>query len=153
MSSISPVGSQPTSVSGVEPVSGASPPPYGYLHGTLDTIAGALSMSTQDLRTALKSGQSISDLASAKGVSLNSIAQTVEQQVQQQQGAQGKSPLDPSVLNAGVNRALNRHRGHHHHHAAPIAAPGATNTTSGSTSSTSSTSSDSAGGSFLDLLA
>jgi hypothetical protein len=113
MSSISPVGSDPTAVSGIEPVSGMSPPPVGYLHGTLDGIAGMLSMPTSDLRTALKSGQSIADLASAKGVSLSSIVQNVEQQVREQRVAQGKPPIDQSVLDAGVNRAVHRHRGHH----------------------------------------
>lgn len=113
MSSISPVGSDPAAVSGVAPVSGMSPPPVGYLHGTLDGIAGMLSMSTPDLRTALKSGQSIADLASAKGVSLSSIVQNVEQQVREQRTAQGKPPIDQSVLDAGVNRAVHRHRGHH----------------------------------------
>ena len=120
MSSISPVGSQPADVSGISPVSGMSPPPAGYLHGTLDGIAGMLSMSTPDLRAALKSGSSIADLAAQKGVSLDSIVRSVAQQVQQQRAAQGKPPLDQSVLDAGVNRAVNRHRGHHHHQ---VAAP------------------------------
>lgn len=142
MSSISPLGPQPAAVSGVEPAS--------YLSGTLDGVAGMLSMSTSDLQSALKSGSSIADLASSKGVSLSSIVQNIEQQVQQQQAAQGKPPIDQSVLDASVNRAVQRHRGGHHHHQS---APAQTDQTDPSTSSSSIAPTSSSTGSFLDLLA
>ena len=73
MSSISPVGSQPA----VESPSGTQQQ-FGILGASLDTIAGMLSMSPTDLQAALKSGRSISDLAQQKGVSLDSIVQSVD---------------------------------------------------------------------------
>jgi hypothetical protein len=120
MSSLSAIGSQrPTEVSGVTPATMASPPPAPYLLGTLDGIASQLSMSTDGLRSALGSGQSISDIAAQKGVSRGSIVQYIEQQVQQQRTAQGQEPIPQDVLDQVANRAVDRHAGgHHHHHAA-----------------------------------
>ncbi|MBV8258534.1 MAG: hypothetical protein JO073_12020 [Actinobacteria bacterium] len=121
MSSLSPIGYQtPSETTGVTPTTMASPPPAPYLQGTLDGVASLLSMSTDSLRSALKSGQSISDLAQQKGVSRDSIVQYIEQQVQQQRAADGQSPVPQDALDQVVNRAVDRHRGaHRHHHAAP----------------------------------
>jgi hypothetical protein len=106
-----------------------------------------LSMSPTDLQSALKSGQSIADLASQKGVSLDSIVQSVEQQVQQQRASEGKPPIDQSTLDARVNRAVHHHHGHHHQATPPVS------TTDGTDSSSSSSTSTSSSGSVLDLLA
>lgn len=112
MSSIAPLGGQePSPVSGLEPATMASPPPAPYLHGTLDGVAGMLQMSTSDLRSALKQGSSISDLAARKGVGRNSILSYVEQQVQQRRAANGREPISQSVLDDVVGRALDRRRG------------------------------------------
>jgi hypothetical protein len=116
MSSLSPVGWQPpTQVSGVEPTSMMSAPPTAYMQGTLDGVAGMLSMSTPDLRSALKQGSSIADIASQKGISRDAIVQSIEQQVQQQRAAQGKTPIDQQTLDQAVSRAVDRHRHGHHH--------------------------------------
>lgn len=113
MSSISPVGQQPTETSGVTPATMASPPPAPYLQGTLDGVASLLSMSPDGLRGALRSGESISGLAAQKGVSRDSIVSYVEQQVQRQRVAQGKPAIPQDALDQVVNRAVDRHRGRH----------------------------------------
>ena len=139
MSSISPVGWQPPAqVSGLEPTTMTSAPPAAYMQGTLDGVAGMLSMPTPDVRSALKQGQSISDLAAQKGVSRSSIVQYIEQQVQQQRAAQGKPPIDQTTLDQAVSRAVDRHRhGHHHHAAATTATPGSQDPAAGQQGSTS----------------
>ena len=148
MSSISPVGPQQAA----ESLSGTTQPPFGVLGTSLDTIAGMLSMSPSDLQAALKSGQSISDLASQKGVSLDSIVQSVESQIQQQRAADGKPPIDQSTLDARVNRAVHHHHGHHHRTAPPVSTTDTTGADGGSSDS-SSVPATSSNGSFLDLLA
>ena len=45
----------------------------GMLKAGMDAAAKALGMSSTDLQTALKSGQSLSDLAKSKGVSLDTL--------------------------------------------------------------------------------
>lgn len=121
MSSIAPLGGQePSPVSGLEPATMASPPPAPYLHGTLDGVAGLLQMSTADLRSSLKGGSSISDLAAQKGASRASILSYVERQVQQRRAANGREPIAQSVLDDVVGRALDRRRGSA---AAPAASP------------------------------
>lgn len=150
MSSIQPVGQQPSAVSGVEPTSMTSPPPASYLQGTLDGVAGMLSMSTSNLQTDLKSGQSIADIASQKGVSTNSIVQYIAQKVQQQRSDSGKPPIDSNVLDQVANSAVQRHRGGHrhgHHHTQPA------DTASTATSSSDPSSASSTAGSLIDLLA
>ena len=68
MNSALPVaGEAPTQVSGLTPMTSTSPPPVAYLQGTLDGVAGMLSMSTDDLRAALRSGSSVSDVAARRG--------------------------------------------------------------------------------------
>ena len=123
MSSVAPIGSEPTAVSGLTPTTGASAPPAAYLQGTLDGVASMLSMPTQNLRVALKQGSSISDIAAQKGVSRDSRVNTIEQFVQQRRAAQGKSPIDAQTLDNVVNRALDRHRHGHGHHAGFQPAP------------------------------
>ena len=54
----------------------------------MDAAAKALGMSSTDLQTALKSGQSLSDLAKSKGVSLDTLAADISAAV---------SKADPSL--------------------------------------------------------
>lgn len=109
MSSIDPVANGGLSaVSGVQPTSMASPPPVGYLQGTLDGVAGLLGLSTPDVRTALKQGSSISDLAAAQGVSRSTVVDTIEAQVQKLRAARGAAPIDATALDRVVNRAIDR---------------------------------------------
>lgn len=109
MSSIEAAGgAQLSAVSGLQPTSMASPPPVGYLQGTLDGVANVLGMPTNDVRSALKQGSSISDLASAQGVSRSTVVDTIEQQVQKLRAAKGADPIDASTLDRVVNRAIDR---------------------------------------------
>lgn len=112
MSSISPIGG-PTQFTGIDQSSSTTPPTY--LMGTLNGVAGMLSMSPADLQKALASGQSVADIAQSKGVSTGAIVSYIEQQVQQQRSSQGRPPLDSQTLDQAVNRAVTRHHGHHHH--------------------------------------
>lgn len=112
MSSISPIGG-PTQFTGVDQSSSTAPP--NYLMGTLNGVAGMLSMSPADLEKALASGQSVADIAQSKGVSTGAIVSYIEQQVQQQRSSRGQPPLDSQTLDQAVNRAVTRHHGHHHH--------------------------------------
>ena len=93
-----------------------SAPPTAYMQGSLDGVAGMLSMPTTDLRTALKQGSSIADIAAQKGISRDAIVQSIEQQVQKQRASQGKAPIDQQALDSIVNRSVDRHRhgGHRH---------------------------------------
>ena len=77
-----------------------------------------MSLTPDALRSALSQGQSITDLAQQKGVSRDSLVQSVESQIQQNRQANGQDPLDQTTLDRMVNRAFDRHRtgGHHHHH-------------------------------------
>jgi hypothetical protein len=138
---MSSVGAQqPLAVDGVQPTTSTSPPPYAFLQGTLDGVAGMLSMSPTDLKSSLKQGESISDLAAQSGVSRSSIVQYVEQTVQQNRAAAGSAPIDQQTLDSAVNRAIDRHRGHHHrtHGAAPAATQTPADPSAASTSTSSS---------------
>ncbi len=123
MSSLAPIGSQPpVEVSGIMPTTSASAPPAPYLQGTLDGVANMLGMSTDNLRSALKQGSSISDVAAQKGVSTSSIVSYIEQQVQQKRASKGLAPVNQQALDQVVSRAVNRHR--HGHHQPPVHRPG-----------------------------
>jgi uncharacterized protein YidB (DUF937 family) len=50
---------------------------HGGLEKTVKAVADQLGMSTDDLRKALAGGQSMSDLAAAKGVSKEALVQTI----------------------------------------------------------------------------
>ena len=146
MSSLSPIGSQPpVEVSGIMPTTSASAPPAPYLQGTLDGVANMLGLSTDNLRSALKQGSSISDVAAQKGVSTSSIVSYIEQQVQQQRAAKGLAPVNQQALDQVVSRAITRHRHGHHH--APATDPASS--TAPATAPAASSSSQS----LLDLLA
>jgi hypothetical protein len=122
------------STSGVAPIAGTtpttmtSPPPSPHLDGTLDGIAGMLSMSPAALRSALKQGSSITDLAQQQGVSRDDLVKSVESQIQQRRQADGQQPLDQTALDHMVNRAFDRHRGGHHHHQHATSATSSTQT-------------------------
>ena len=148
MSSLSPIGSQPpVEVSGVMPTTSASAPPAPYLQGTLDGVANMLGMSTDNLRSALKQGSSISDVAAQKGVSTSSIVSYIEQQVQQQRASKGLAPVNQQALDQVVSRAVTRHRHGHHQHANPSTDPAS------STAPPTAAAARSASQSLLDLLA
>lgn len=148
MSSLAPIGSQPpVEVSGIMPTTSASAPPAPYLQGTLDGVANMLGMSTDNLRSALKQGSSISDVAAQKGVSTNSIVSYIEQQVQQKRASKGLAPVNQQALDQVVSRAVTRHRRGHHQQVDPSTDPAS------STAPPTAAAARSASQSLLDLLA
>ena len=148
MSSLAPIGSQPpVEVFGIMPTTSASAPPAPYLQGTLDGVANMLGMSTDNLRSALKQGSSISDVAAQKGVSTSSIVSFIEQQVQQKRASKGLAPVNQQALDQVVSRAVNRHRRGHNQPVDPSTNPGS------STAPPTAAAARSASQSLLDLLA
>lgn len=97
-----------TAVNGTHPTTMASPPPTPALNGTLDGVAQQLGMSVSMVRTALKQGSSITDLAAHQGVSRSSLVHAVQSQIQQHRQAAGQPAADPSTLDRMVNRAFDR---------------------------------------------
>ncbi len=109
---IDPTTSTPlTSVSGLTPTSMESPPPTAFLGGTIDGIAGQLSMSTAQLKAGLAAGTSLGDIAQQRGVSRSSLVSSIEQQVNANRQSAGLQPIDAQQLDRAVNRAVDRHRG------------------------------------------
>jgi hypothetical protein len=92
--------------------------------GDLDTIASALGITTDELRTALEDGQSIKDLAAAKGVDVQKVIDAVVAEVKtkvDEQVAAGRITQDEAdrivlrtadALTSFVNGELPRFPGH-----------------------------------------
>jgi hypothetical protein len=80
-------------------------------------------MSTSDLQSALSGGQSLSDIASSKGVSNDTLVSTIHKAISQVAPAGGRPPSGDMAA-----RIAGRIAGHHHHKraAAGLAASGAT---------------------------
>jgi len=76
--SVSPIGSQAFSAGAAAGVQG----PHHHGHGGarkagMDAAASALGMSSSDLQSALRGGQSLSSLAQSKGISTTDLADTI----------------------------------------------------------------------------
>ncbi|MFN8111388.1 MAG: hypothetical protein U0Y82_16335 [Thermoleophilia bacterium] len=116
-------GQGPQQVWGAQATTGMSMPPP-QMRGTMDGIASTLKMSSDDLRSALKQGKSLADVASSQGVSRDTLTTALGDLIQQQRTAQGKPALDAQSLDKMVTQAVDRQRpagaqgghGHHHHH-------------------------------------
>jgi hypothetical protein len=100
-----------SAVSGATPVTEMSPPPSTYLAGTLDGISSSLSMSSDTLRGALRTGSSLAQVAQQQGVSRSDLLKTVEAEMQQRRSARGAAPIDQTALDRIANRAIDRGRG------------------------------------------
>lgn len=108
--SIDPISASAAGLSSVQgiPTTMTSPPPTAALGGTLAGISNQLGMNMSDVQSALKSGQSITSLASQQGVSRSALMSSVQAQVQANRQQAGQPPVDPTVLHRMVNRAFNR---------------------------------------------
>jgi hypothetical protein len=99
--------------------------------------AQLLGMSKSDLQSSLSGGQSLSDIASAKGVSNATLVSTIQKAISQVAPSGGTPPSGDMAT-----RIAGRIAGHHHHHkgaaagASAVASSGAS-TASGSSSSSS----------------
>jgi hypothetical protein len=85
------------------------PAPTGG-ESALASIAEHLGMSTEDLHSALKQGQSLAGLAEQHGVSRESIGTFIGAQIQRARMYSGQLPLDDDALARTVDRALDRGR-------------------------------------------
>ncbi len=82
----------------------------------LQSAGSVLGMSASDLATALKSGQSLSEIAQQKGVSQSDLTGAVTQALNtaSQNGAQ--VPADASSMAQQIVNQKGGPSGHHHHH-------------------------------------
>jgi hypothetical protein len=90
----------------IEALQAAKPAgPFGGRHGrgegmfgaSLDTVAGALGMPVDELRTALQSGQTIAAVATSKNVELQTVIDALV--------AERKTALDQAVTNGRITQA------------------------------------------------
>ncbi len=98
-------------VSGIDPTSGLQAQ-YGSqspLQQVMGAVSNELGMSQDDVRTALRSGSSLADLATQKGISGDQLTSTISQALQ----SNGTSSADTTAL---ANRIANHKGGGHHHH-------------------------------------
>lgn len=75
---------------------GPGGPGFGH-HGGLDAAAAAIGISTDDLRTALQSGQSLADVAQAHGVTSQAVTDALV--------AAEKTELDARVASGDITQA------------------------------------------------
>jgi hypothetical protein len=94
-----------------------------------DAVAKELGMSTDDLTAAMRSGESLDDLAAGKGVSHDDLVATIKQALQSTAGTTDPTALDQ--LAARIAAAKPHHHHHHHHVAAGAAGANATTGTTG----------------------
>ncbi len=97
------------------------PPPGSQTPPGLQTLATDLGVSTTDLQTARASGESLSDFATSKGISQDTLLAAVKDSITTNAPA-GATPLSSDQLNAMATDMVNRKPGggggHHHHHGA-----------------------------------
>jgi hypothetical protein len=101
------------------------PSPADFRQAVLGSAAQALGMSTQDVQSALQSGQSLSDLAQAKGVSSDALVSAVSQGIQSLSATSGGLPGAPDPTQM-AQRIVDRKGGigGHRHHGATASANG-----------------------------
>jgi hypothetical protein len=110
-------------VSGIDPQGSAqAAAPAAPFGNALKSISDLLGMSQDDIRTALKGGSSLSDLAQPKGISSDQLVDTISQALQGI-GAPASTDLRAAAQKIADHKGLGHHR-HHHAHAAE--APSAT---------------------------
>jgi lambda repressor-like predicted transcriptional regulator len=100
---------------------GGTPPPPPDFAKNMQSVADLFGMSTDDLKSQLAGGKSLADIAQSKGVSRDTLVQTLEKSMQA--NAPANAPADFSQnLDAIANRIVD-HKGvggiggGHHHHA------------------------------------
>jgi hypothetical protein len=108
---IDPTASSAARLTAVDHSSAASttsPPPTAFLNGTLDPVAQQLALSGGAVRSMLRDGNSLADIAQASGTSRSDLASFLQQRVQQNREQQNLPPVDPAALDRAVNRAIDR---------------------------------------------
>ena len=137
--SVSPIGAG--SISAVQ----QQPPPSqtSDWQNMLGAVSSTLGMSTSALQQQLQSGSSLSSIAQSKGISQQSLLQTISTALTQNGSTASGSQLQQIATNI-ANRTPGAGGHHHHHHggaggASTEAQSSASTALEGSTSSTSST--------------
>jgi hypothetical protein len=97
MTSISSLGSAGSPA----PIDG---PRNQRMEKVLDAVADKLGMKTSDLEADLQKGQSLTDIATSKGVSKDDLVSTI------------KNALGTDATDALATRIADHKGGHHHHH-------------------------------------
>jgi transposase-like protein len=100
---------------------GATPSAAGQGPGAvwqqvLQSAGSVLGMSTSDLATALKSGQSLSEIAQQKGVSQSDLTGAVTQALNTAAQNGATLPTDASSMAQQIVNQKGGPSGHHHHH-------------------------------------
>jgi hypothetical protein len=85
---------------------------------SMDNTAQLLGMSTDDLQSALKSGQTLDDLASAKGVSSTDLTNAIKTDIQANKPAGAPDLSDDQLTKMATDIAAGKGPGgaHHAHH-------------------------------------
>lgn len=104
-------GADLSAVTGLTPTTEMSPPPSTYLNGTLDQISSSLSLSSDALRNALRTGSSLGQVAQQQGVSRSDMLKTLETAMQERRNERGVAPIDATALARIAERAIDRTRG------------------------------------------
>ena len=109
-------------VGGSASLSAVRPQPWQphAMQAVMSSVANLFGMSSDDLRSSLQGGLSLSDIASQKGISQDQLVSTVSQALQ---SAGGLPPgADPNAIAQKIVERKGGHHGHHHHvEAAPPA--------------------------------
>ena len=105
-------------VGGSASLSAVRPQPWQphAMQAVMSSVANLFGMSSDDLRSSLQGGLSLSDIASQKGISQDQLVSTVSQALQ---SAGGLPPgADPNAIAQKIVERKGGHHGHHHHVAA-----------------------------------
>jgi hypothetical protein len=86
---------------------------------SMDNTAQLLGLSTDDLQSALKSGQTLDDLASSKGVSSTDLTNAITSDIQANKPADAPQLSDDQLTQMAASIAAGKgpggaHRAHHH---------------------------------------
>jgi transposase-like protein len=87
-----------------------SPPPAPALNGTLGFISGQLGMSVDSVKSALKGGSTIDQLAERQGVSADTLRKNVAAFIEQTRQRQQVPAIQPANLTRMLDRAFSHHR-------------------------------------------
>jgi hypothetical protein len=128
--SVSPVGG-PTDWSAVASVNQQNN--GARMQSVVSSVSKLFGMSTDDLKSQLASGQSLSQIAVTKGVSQANLLSAIKTGLQTAASGTQQSGTTTSGLDAQATRIANRK--HHHHHGGGAGAAAATSAATSTTGS------------------
>jgi hypothetical protein len=154
---INPISSTSTSTAALSQMDGTNGQAFRTrMQQTMDPVAKALGMSTDDLLGQLKSGTTLNDIASQQGVSHDKLISAIEDGLKSAPAAGSAAPSTNQLSQMAESIASGQRVGghHHHHHHGGGGATSVPNTTdpSTTTATTSSTTDSTTIGSVIDTL-